>query len=354
MNKKLRRMILALTLALTLIGVMAGCIEQQEEEQILLEHNVFKNELGEVFTIPKAVCLTGEKVTFQIFDAEGKEVPIENGGCILEKCGEYKIVCTAGAHTREAALICQDTIGPEIVINFDDNAAIGQMYVLPSAGAKDLSGVDESEILVELYIEGQETPVASGAGESILIEAVEGYVLKVSAKDRAGNVSYAEQKITPIAQNAVVINDFSTEYDAVPNDVYGNGGADASCVYYSEIDGRSGVIALNVNSSVRHFTMWKIASGGIGCFSDFTSITIRMKVVGDIAAGYWGTNGFHTGGAANGIAEYGWPVGEWFEFTLTTEQLGNMFAFNAIYLGCANDSAGNLILIDQIYGTPKE
>ena len=277
MNKNLQRMILVLALALMFVGVMAGCM--QEEEKILLAYDVFEHEYGEIFCVPEAVCVTGEEVTIQIFDAEGNEVPIEYGACTLEK-GEYKMVCTAGEYTREVPLICQDTTAPKIVVSYDENAAVGHWYVLPSATVSDLSGVDKSEIKVELYVEGQDTPVASGAGERVRIEDVESYILKVSAKDRAGNVSNLEKKIKPIVRpETELLQDFSTQVN--PSHISSWGGGSPVFQWYEEFDGKQGVIGLGANGAADEKGFRYIWWTGLGMdrcnLVGATAFTLRIK-----------------------------------------------------------------------------
>lgn len=277
MNKKLQKMILALALALVFVGVMAGCVQQ--EEKILLAFDVFEHEYGEIFTIPEAVCVTGEEVTIQIFDEEGNEIPIEYGACTLDK-GEYTMVCTAGEYTREVPLICQDTTAPKIAVSYDETAAVGHWYVLPTASVSDLSGVDKSEIKVELYIEGQDTPVAAGAGERIRIENVEGYILKVSAKDRADNVANLEKKIKPIVRpETEVLQDFTTQVK--PTYISTWGGGNPVFQWYEEFDGKQGVIGMGANGASDengHRYVWWTGLGMDRCnLVGATAFTLRIK-----------------------------------------------------------------------------
>ena len=206
--------------------------------------------------------------------------------------------------------------------------------------------------------------VAGAYGELIAIDQIYATVGEVEGgNDPEGNEPTTEPTEPPkvgtieelaIPEGAVMIRDFAVEREVAGNEPFGSGLADASSVYYTEIDGRGGVVALNLTAGGRHYTMWSVAEGDAGCFGGYSSITIRMKINSGFLCGYWGTNGAGTGGASKSQTSYEWPVGEWFELTLTEADLGgDMSGFNQIFLGGATDNAGDMILIDQIYGTPK-
>lgn len=275
--KYLGMMISLLALVFVLVSVMTGCFAK--EEKILLAYDSFEHEYGEIFYIPEAVCVTGEEVTIQIFDAKSNEVPVEYGACSLEK-GEYTMLCTAGPYTRKVPLSCNDTTAPKIVVTYNNIAAVGQWYILPNATASDVSGVEKSDICVELYKEGQDTPIASGSGQRIRIEDVGSYILKVSAMDKEGNINQVEKVISTIVRPEYeVLHDFSQNMSPTHMKAWGGGGPVFQ--WYDAYDGRQGVIGMGAEGAADEKGYRYVWWTGLGMDSrnlvGATGFTIKYK-----------------------------------------------------------------------------
>jgi len=168
-NRKLWRIFVSVVLALTVLGIMAGC--RKKGAQILLDQESYTVEYGETFIVPYATCTTGEEVIVTAYDADGYEVPVEYGTCYFEK-GENKLVFTAGNLTKEVIVLCQDTTPPQVLMQYSASAAVGHWYTLPIPTAEDISGVDTAKMKVELYKEGDTTPVLTVPGDRIRAENV--------------------------------------------------------------------------------------------------------------------------------------------------------------------------------------
>lgn len=243
-NNTLLRVLMAMALVLVIIGTTAGCFGGGDK--ILVDQESYTCEYGEIFIVPFATCTNGEEVIVQIFDSEGYEVPVEYGTATLD-LGEYKMVFTAGAVTKEVTITCVDTVAPQLFVSYTSSAAVGHWYELPAVTADDISGINNAKTKVELYKAGVDAPVLTVPGERIRIEEAEYYILKVSAEDKAGNVASLEKKIEVITRpESEVLQDFTTDPDPFWENTWG--GNEPLYNWYEELDGKEGVIALGASA----------------------------------------------------------------------------------------------------------
>ena len=278
-SKHLLRTVLVLALVLAVVGTVTGCFGPKDK--ILLDQESYTCEYGEIFLVPMATCTNGEEVTVQIFDADGYEVPVEYGTATLEK-GEYKMVFTAGDVTREVPVICADTTAPKIFVSVAASAAVGHPFVLPSVATDDLSGVNNALTKVELYKADESTPVLSVPGESIIVEDVGYYTLKITAVDNEGNVGTTEKKIATIVRpDTEVLQDFSQT--VAPFHQWSWGGGDPWFQWYEEYDGKQGVIGLGcdnytkVSDGLNAYIWWTNLGMENLDLSGATGFTIKLK-----------------------------------------------------------------------------
>lgn len=273
-----KKLLIALALVLAIAVTAAGCFGPTDS--ILLEQDSYTHEYGEIFLVPTAECTNGLEVTVQIFDANGEEIPVEYGMATLE-LGEYKMVFTAGDVTREVPLSCVDSVAPQLFLSVSSTAAVGHWLTLPNVTADDISGIDASKTKIELYIEGQDTPIASNAGERVRVEEVSAYIVKATAADNAGNVASVEKKISVIVRpDTEVLQDFTTEVDAYWNSNWGGG--EAEFKWYDQFEGKQGVIGLGIKAypdpeNGYLYAWWT----GLGMdnlnLAGLTGITLRMR-----------------------------------------------------------------------------
>ena len=348
-KKNISRVLVLLALIFAFAVTAAGCFAFGEIE---LDQESYTHEYGEIFMIPFATCTNGQEVTIQIFDAEGKEVPVEYGTATLE-IGEYKMVFTAGNITKEVPLTCADTLKPEIIISVESSAAVGHWFTLPSLKADDISGIDTSKTKVELYKDGESTPVLTVPGERIRIENVSSYTLKATAVDTVGNVAVVEKRIKVIDRpNSEVLQDFSTELEPFHEITYGAG--QPLAVWYDEYDGRQGVIALgcggyeNVPGGDYAYLWWT----GLGMDSlnlvGATGFTFKIKVAPSVRlVAIKSSNNGDGGDLATGIVR-----DEWTEVTVSLvndKSFSSMsYATIGIALAPGYKSEGECVWIDEV------
>lgn len=317
MTKKLL-MVLALVLAIAFTA--AGCFGPKDS--ILLEQDSYTHEYGELFLVPYAECTNGLEVVVQIFDADGEEIPVEYGMATLE-LGEYKLVFTAGDVKREVPLHCVDTAAPEMFVSLASSAAVGHWLYLPEISADDISGIDAAKTKVEMYIEGQDTPVMTVPGERIRVENVSAYILKASVTDMAGNVADIEKKITVISrEDSEVLQDFSTKVDAYHESNWGGG--TPSFAWYDEFEGKQGVIGLGIdnydNSDNGYLYAWwtRLGMDNLNLVGA-TGFTVRMRT--ENCRALW-IKTAHSGG------EIQFPCdnsGEWVDVYISLVNYENLF-----------------------------
>ena len=153
----------------------------------------------------------------------------------------------------------------------------------------------------------------------------------------------AETAEVAIPEGSIMINDFSTSYDAVQSNW---GGGESYKAWEAEVNGRSGVLALGGNASYSGFY---IHMGDAGCFDQFETITIRLYVRAGTRAVYLSHNGW----PVDQSAQFSVEEEKWVDYTIKVADYAPMG--NALEFRIATPEWGNqpLVFIDQIYGTPK-
>ena len=343
-NRKLWRIFVSVVLALTVLGIMAGC--RKKGAQILLDQESYTVEYGETFIVPYATCTTGEEVIVTAYDADGYEVPVEYGTCYFEK-GENKLVFTAGNLTKEVIVLCQDTTPPQVLMQYSTSAAVGHWYTLPTPTAEDISGVDTAKMKVELYKEGDSTPVLTVPGDRIRVENVGSYTLKVSATDFDGNEALIEKTIKVLNRpESEVIQDFAEEVFGYHEDTWGGGAPILQ--WYEEIDGRNGVLALGCVDGDDYKYLWWTDLGMdhidlVGC----TGFTFKLKANRDVCRQVSIKPGF----SAEGInVTPSWSDDDkWCEVTisLVNTEISDLSDFT-VGLAIATLGEGECVWIDEI------
>ena len=180
---------------------MSGC---SKSGTIIVGQAEYAAEYGDSFAVPAAVYRDSKGkessggITYKVYDAYENEIGV-NYGVFYPEIGTYSIIYSGNKTTLTVKVICADTKAPEITLtNFVASTFAGDTYKIPSLKTEDPSGVSASKTVIALYKGNEESPVATGSGETVVIEAVSSYTLKVTVEDKLGNKKTAEYLIAVI------------------------------------------------------------------------------------------------------------------------------------------------------------
>ena len=209
----------------------------------------------------------GAEISYKLTDANGNEIPVENGKWIPSVAGVYTITYTATKCEHVATATTTVTVADKPVITLNGEnvtvATVGDEITVATASAKDFFNEDLTVVITVTDANAQEVVLTDGKFTANVIGE---YTVKYSVEDAHGNAkeiqNVIECKPEPVSKGEVpagVVNSFETEEECrIAENTANSGGYTLTHNSTNDnADGvRSGAYSLHVvNSGSKNFNL---------------------------------------------------------------------------------------------------
>ena len=209
----------------------------------------------------------GAEISYKLTDANGNEIPVENGKWIPSVAGVYTITYTATKCEHVATATTTVTVADKPVITLNGEnvtvATVGDEITVATASAKDFFNEDLTVVITVTDANAQEVVLTDGKFTANVIGE---YTVKYSVEDAHGNANeiqnVIECKPEPVSKGEVpagVVNSFETEEECrIAENTANSGGYTLTHNSTNDnADGvRSGAYSLKVeNSGSKNFNL---------------------------------------------------------------------------------------------------
>ena len=209
----------------------------------------------------------GAEISYKLTDANGNEIPVENGKWIPSVAGVYTITYTATKCEHVATATTTVTVADKPVITLNGEnvtvATVGDEITVATATAKDFFNEDLTVVITVTDANAQEVVLSDG---KFIANVIGEYTVKYSVEDAHGNANeiqnVIECKPEPLSKGEVpagVVNSFETEEECrIAENTANSGGYTLTHNSTNDnADGvRSGAYSLKVeNSGSKNFNL---------------------------------------------------------------------------------------------------
>lgn len=289
----------------------------------------------------------GAEISYKLTDANGNEIPVENGKWIPSVAGVYTITYTATKCEHVATATTTVTVADKPVITLNGEnvtvATVGDEITVAAATAKDFFNEDLTVVITVTDANAQEVVLTDG---KFIANVIGEYTVKYSVEDAHGNANeiqnVIECKPEPVSKGEVpagVVNSFETEEECrIAENTANSGGYTLTHNSTNDnADGvRSGAYSLKVeNSGSKNFNLLAETILGTKDLSEVGKISFWIYNPKETAQGMSIYGIVFTDGSSVKTEVYkSIPAKSWWEFSynyttneaITEEKLESVFS----------------------------